>query len=424
MSASTVTRRCLRRADPLGPYIVALRLVLDDPGGAVCNIEENDEFTVLRAPDRDVAVALWSSTRDDDVADIVKDVARIRPPVAWGVAHALGPVPDRILLTPPPSGTRWVFAWSRAGRTEIVPWGGRLEPELAEWLQVERAESALRHIHDELEKHFGEPTQLYFTPDALTSSRLSPAMLANAVRLVVEDAPRWRLLDVDGQAVVVRRPPGLPLPSLWRRIWLALRRRNAALAEAAARARALDEARLVLAVRGDRVLHQLDMLRQSEWRLTAEVRATHDAHRRTAIAGRIADVRREVRRLHAQLEVMRAQRQIVETQLHHLDLQRLVAAVDLPSQEALATQAAAAKALLANVRDAAALARAADDALATEVPGAPAAVDAILAEFGLSATGPASAAPSQPETDPPRPPTPALPAAADGQEPPRAALAE
>ncbi len=387
------------------PLIDALRVACDTPSH-VCTVDVRFPVVYCTPPGGRPVCAFWLKSFDGDEDAIRTALAARRPPVDYAIAVAHGPLADREMLSPPRSPPRWLIAFADRGRTEFAAWGGRLDAEITGLLRVDATAAALRQVSAELDRHFADGSRIYFSADALASRALAPENLANAVRLAAERDARWRLLDVDGQPVVCRAAQP-QRRSWWRRLLGGLIRPSQPKASPAA---ALAEARVVVAVRDDRLSLRLDQLRQEEQRTLAAGRAAHDAQTQRELARRMVDLRNEVRRTLAQQEITRGQQAVIETHLHHLELQRLAGSVALPAKDELARVATVAEGLLDEIRSTAALARLGEAAVQAAAGEDEASLTAVLQEFGgygeparrsaVQAAPPESAPPTGMETPP------------------------
>lgn len=393
------------------PLIDALRVACDTPSD-VCTVEVRFPVVYCTPPGGRPVCAFWLKSFEGDEDAIRNLLAARRPPVDYAIALARGPLADREMLSPPGTPPRWLIAYAARGRTEFAAWGGRLDAEITDLLRVDATAAALRQVAAELDRHFSDDSRLYFSADALASRTLAPENLANVVRLAVERDVRWRLLDVDGQPVVCRAPRS-PRLQWWRRVLRALIRPPP---PKASPAEALVEARVVVAVRDDRLTLRLDQLRQEEQRTLAAGRATHDAQTQRALARRLIELRSEVRRAMAQLEITHGQRAIIETHLHHLELQRIAGSIALPAKDDLARAATVAQGLLDEIRRSAALARLGESAVHASAAADETNLRAVLQEFGVDGPDRAPNPLVPPESTPPAaarrpPPTPQSPLA-------------
>ncbi len=204
--------------------------------------------------------------------------------------------------------------------------------------------------------------------------------------------PRLFVVAQDGQLVLCRTPIAMegPKMTLWTRIrrWLGFK------PTVAEQVRELTSLRVRLEQQRHELDQRLERLEAQEREaLAAGARAPTDAEKRQ-IAGRLIRLRRELKRVRAQTQLLTNQIDVIGTQIHHLTLAEQGRQVQLPSAEQLTQQAAEAEQIMAQASTNAELAHQIE--VTGETPLLAEEEEAIFAEFEQAA----AARPAEPARQP------------------------
>ncbi len=193
--------------------------------------------------------------------------------------------------------------------------------------------------------------------------------------------PRLFVVAQDGQRVLCRTPIAMEGPKMT--LWMRIRRWLGFKPTVAEQVRELTSLRVRLEQQRHELDQRLDRLEAQERdALAAGARAPTDAEKRQ-IAGRLIRLRRELKRVRAQAQLLTNQIDVIGTQIHHLTLAEQGRQVQLPSAEQLTQQAAEAEQIMAQASTNAELAHQIE--VTGETPLLAEEEEAIFAEFEQAA---------------------------------------
>jgi len=292
------------------------------------------------------------------------------------------PISDRILLSQPPStNCRWVLATRGDGdQLRFRGWGWEIDEETRAILDVGRAKRILDETRIIIEQRLDHPAELFLLPNRIDIQDADLDTVRAAARAIAERDSRWRALEVDGELVICRQK--LPEVSLgrWAQAMAWLRSLRSKKHPDHSK---LEDSRIHLAVRASRYENEIDTLGREEESVFENARKTKSGTEKRASARRIADLRRRSKKTLQLLSVVRSQREIIESHLHHLELIQTGTATALPSTEEITERAVHVEQILEDLGEVAGVAQASSETVAEILP-AETEIDAIMQEFDES----------------------------------------
>jgi len=287
--------------------------------------------------------------------------------------------PAVILMAPRPDG----------GWETLVPEPLR-RSAWAKLVELETEDDLQRRLHYHLEQNAGRLDSRGIPVSELADLLgLSAGQTEVLVRQACRQNPRLMTLVLDGRLHVCRCPLGEVdhKMSIWNRVRKLLRLKPTT----TERVRLLTAQRIALEQQREQVDGQLRRLEAEEAEALAKGAAAASQAEKRQIAGRLIRVRRDLRRVRAQVQVYSQQIDILGTHIHNLTLAEQGRRIELPSPEELTRQAAEAEQVIKELAASADLASSIEAAATSPLQAEEEA--AILAEFDQIASRAAAATP-------------------------------